>query len=90
MEDGLYRIEYKDICAGFVVKNGTITKSAPIVRSQHWLLRYAELLEPDMEEDAPVGAPPPAKQNGTINVRLVDGGRSKPLLNNLPEPDVEW
>ena len=32
MIDGLYRVEYKGICAGFVVENGRVTICAPILR----------------------------------------------------------
>lgn len=32
MKDGLYRVTYKGICAGFVVENGKITECAPILR----------------------------------------------------------
>lgn len=32
MDDGLYRVLYKGICAGFVVKRGRIVKCAPILR----------------------------------------------------------
>jgi hypothetical protein len=32
MKDGLYRVVYKGICAGFVVEDGKITRLAPILR----------------------------------------------------------
>jgi len=40
MEDGLYRVETKHICAGFVVKNDKITKCAPILRKKikYWII----------------------------------------------------
>lgn len=34
MKDGLYRVIYKGICAGFVVENGRITVCAPILRKR--------------------------------------------------------
>ena len=33
-DDGLYRVSYKGICAAFVVKNGQVTKCAPVLRSK--------------------------------------------------------
>lgn len=32
MRDGLYRVEYRNICAGFVWKDGKIIACAPILR----------------------------------------------------------
>jgi hypothetical protein len=32
MKDGLYLVDYKDICAGFVIENGKVTRCAPILR----------------------------------------------------------
>jgi hypothetical protein len=32
MKDGLYRVEWRNICAGFVVENGIVTRCAPILR----------------------------------------------------------
>jgi len=32
MKDGLYRVEYKGICAGFVVHHGRVTRCAPVLR----------------------------------------------------------
>lgn len=32
MNDGLYRVMYKDICAGFVIECGCITMCAPVLR----------------------------------------------------------
>ena len=33
--------------------------------------------------------PPPPKKSGTIKVKLIYKGRSKPDLRNLPEPDID-
>jgi hypothetical protein len=32
MRDGLYRVETKHFCAGFVVEGGQITRVAPVLR----------------------------------------------------------
>ena len=32
MKDGLYRVDWKGICAGFVVERGLVTRCAPILR----------------------------------------------------------
>lgn len=32
MKDGLYRVEYKGICAGFAVKGGKVIACAPVLR----------------------------------------------------------
>ena len=32
MKDGLYRVVYKGICAGFVVKDGEVVDCAPVLR----------------------------------------------------------
>ena len=39
MRDGLYRVCYKNICAGFVVCNGCVTKCAPVLhkRIKFWM-----------------------------------------------------
>ena len=34
MDDGLYRINYKGICAGFVVKGGRVIQCAPILKKR--------------------------------------------------------
>lgn len=34
MVDGLYRVTYKGICAGFIVEDGVITRCAPILRKK--------------------------------------------------------
>lgn len=34
MRDGLWRVDYKGICAGFVVKNGVIVRYAPVLRNR--------------------------------------------------------
>lgn len=34
MKDGLYRVTYKGICAGFVIKNNKVVKCAPILRKK--------------------------------------------------------
>jgi len=38
MKDGLYRICYKDICAGFVIENEKIIQCAPILwnKIEYW------------------------------------------------------
>ena len=38
MKDGLYQVDYKTFCAGFVVENGKVTQCAPILRKnlEHW------------------------------------------------------
>jgi hypothetical protein len=39
LEDGLYEVNYKGICAGFVIENGKVTKCAPILmkRLDFWM-----------------------------------------------------
>ena len=39
MRDGLYRVTTSYLCAGFVVKNGTVTRCAPILRKKlsYWM-----------------------------------------------------
>ena len=32
MEDGIYRVVYKGICAGFVIKDERIIRIAPVLR----------------------------------------------------------
>jgi hypothetical protein len=32
MKDGLYQVNWRGICAGFVVDNGRVTRCAPILR----------------------------------------------------------
>ncbi len=32
VRDGLYRIEYKGICAGFVLHKGRVVRAAPVLR----------------------------------------------------------
>jgi hypothetical protein len=32
MNDGLYQVSWRNICAGFVIENGKITACAPILR----------------------------------------------------------
>jgi len=44
-KDGLYRIVYKSICCGFVIKNGIIVKQAPILKNNKWLLKFAKLIK---------------------------------------------
>lgn len=34
MQDGLYRVEYKDICAGFTILNGKVQHIAPILKKR--------------------------------------------------------
>ena len=34
MRDGLYRVEYKGICAGFVVVGGKVIACAPVLRKR--------------------------------------------------------
>ena len=34
MKDGLYRVNYRGICAGFVVEGGKVTRCAPILRKR--------------------------------------------------------
>ncbi len=34
MKDGLYRVEWGSICAGFVVERGKVTRCAPILRKR--------------------------------------------------------
>jgi len=41
------------------------------------------------DEDFIPPSPPSPKKSGTIKVRLIYKGRSKPNLKNLPEPDIE-
>ena len=58
------------------------------INVKEWLASFNDWHNPSFDNWIP-SAPPPPKQSGTIMVRLVHGGRSKPLLNNLPEPDVD-
>lgn len=39
MKDGLYRVEYKDICAGFVIEGGRVILCPPVLkrRLQFWI-----------------------------------------------------
>ena len=39
MEDGLYQVTYKNLCAGFVVKDGRIIVCAPVLKKniQFWI-----------------------------------------------------
>ena len=32
MKDGLYQVNWRGVCAGFVVENGEVTHCAPILR----------------------------------------------------------
>jgi hypothetical protein len=42
MRDGLYRVEWRGICAGFVVEGGRVTRCAPILcRKLAWWMRCA-------------------------------------------------
>ena len=41
MLDGLYRVEYNNICAGFVIENGRMVMIAPILVGNAWLQRKA-------------------------------------------------
>lgn len=34
--DGLYRVTYKGVCAGFIVESGKVVRCAPILRKR-WL-----------------------------------------------------
>lgn len=38
-KDGLYRVETKYLCAGFVVENGLIVRCAPILKKRidYWI-----------------------------------------------------
>jgi hypothetical protein len=42
--DGLWRVEHRDICAGFIVQRGRITRCAPILRKHRWLRQFARRL----------------------------------------------
>lgn len=39
LRDGLYRVSYKTVTAGFVVENGRVTRAAPILRRRlaYWV-----------------------------------------------------
>jgi hypothetical protein len=39
MKNGLYRIEWGSICAGFVVEGGAVTRCAPVLRKRltYWI-----------------------------------------------------
>lgn len=41
IKDGLYRVNYKTICAGFVVENGRVIICAPILRKkiEFWITK---------------------------------------------------
>jgi hypothetical protein len=34
VRDGLYRVDYRALCAGFVVEAGRVTRCAPILRKR--------------------------------------------------------
>ena len=34
MDEGLYQVTYKRICAGFVIKDGRVTECAPILKNK--------------------------------------------------------
>lgn len=40
MRDGLWRVELRDICAGFVVEGGRVTRCAPILRRSFRAFAY--------------------------------------------------
>jgi hypothetical protein len=39
LNDGLYQVKTKYLCAGFVIEHGMVTACAPILRKnlQHWM-----------------------------------------------------
>jgi len=39
MPDGLYRVCWRDVCAGFVIRQGTVAECAPVLRKRiaYWL-----------------------------------------------------
>jgi len=45
-KDGLYRVEWRDICAGFVVKRGLLVQCAPILKRHFWLWQFAKWVCP--------------------------------------------
>lgn len=46
MKDGLYQVTYRNICAGFVIKNGEIIDCAPILKKNFWfLVKFAKKVE---------------------------------------------
>ena len=45
MLDGLYQISYKEIYAGFIIHNGIVTKTAPILRRFLLGVRESKVLE---------------------------------------------
>lgn len=50
MKDGLYQVTTSYLCAGFVVKDGQVTISAPILRKRlaYWVTQ-GELVGDDLE-----------------------------------------
>lgn len=47
MRDGLYQVTYRNICAGFTIKDGRVDLCAPILRRRmaYWL-RFAGRIAP--------------------------------------------
>lgn len=41
MQDGLYQVRWRNVCAGYVVENGKITMIAPVLATNHWLVKRA-------------------------------------------------
>ena len=55
MEDGLYQVTTKYLCAGFVIEHGDVTDCAPILRKriEYWktvAVRIPEHVRPEMIE----------------------------------------
>ncbi len=44
--DGLYRVEWRGVCAGFVMEHGLLVQCAPILKRHFWLWQYAKWLGP--------------------------------------------
>jgi len=52
MTDGLYRVETKHLCAGFVVERGVVTHCAPILRKKiNHRKTVAVLIKPENNEN---------------------------------------
>lgn len=45
MEDGLYQVTWKGVCAGFVVEDGLITLIAPVLDEHPGLLDHGVRIE---------------------------------------------
>ena len=82
MRDGLYIVDYKNIYAAFVVRDGNVTNCAPVLRKNlQWFKKIAVFL--------PTEAPPllsqaePRRGQSASRVLVHDGAEASPF------PEVE-